>query len=84
MKLINSVYVCPNSFKAYGPICLAFQWDIFNDSIWEWMEATYPNDAGPRLQMMTDRMIRVQPMRAYFDTLDDAMLFKLTWCNTDD
>jgi hypothetical protein len=84
MKLIHSVYVCPNTLKAYGPICLAFKWDISNNGIWEWMEATYPGDAGPRLQIMTDRMIRIQPMRAYFDTLDDAMLFKLTWCNTDD
>ena len=79
MKLVHSIYVCPSSFKTFGPVCLEFDWDIFDDRVWDWMEKVYPSDAGPRIQMMTERMIRVQPIRAYFDTLDDAILFKLTW-----
>lgn len=79
VKLISSVYICPATFKTYGPICLEFKWDIFVNDPWEWMEQTYPGDARPRLQIMTDRMIRVQPMRAYFDNHNDAMVFKLVF-----
>lgn len=79
MKLINHIRICPMSFKSYGPVCLSFKWNIKDNGIWEWMEHTYPSDASPRLEICSDRQILIQPIRAYFDNLDDAMLFKLTW-----
>lgn len=82
MKLIRHIYICPDTFKAYGPICLFFHWDILDNRIWEWMEETYPNDGRLRIQIRGDRMIRIQPTYAYFESHDDAMLFKLTWNGT--
>lgn len=78
MKLIISKVVCPETFKAYGPICLEFKWDIYDDGPWDWMEEKYPGESKARLRIMSDRMVRVQPIHAYFDNHDDAMLFKLT------
>lgn len=82
MRLVERIYVCPMTFKSYGPICLEFKWDIFDSSIWDWMAENYPGDSGPRLDFMTDRMIRYQPMSAYFDTKIDAMRFKLLFQDT--
>ena len=79
MKFINHGYVCPVTLQTYGPICLSFKWDISKDDIWDWMEEKYPGESNARLRIMTDRMIRIQPMHAYFDTKEDAMLFKLVW-----
>lgn len=82
VKLVSSRYFCFFKLKTYGPCCLEFNWDISDYRIWDWMTRFYPKDGEYRLRSFLSEVeyqSHQVPMRAYFDNLGDAMLFKMSF-----